>query len=243
MDRANYIVRLAQAGVPSAEVVELAAQHYPPRITLRWVQRIASEAGFGFQGPAQELDLVDEGYLDIIVAFCFLTSGQHYGYRLIRPDVEELLPPGKRVSRRQLLDSMRRVGPASHQVRTEQAWRKLTRRTVYATYASFRWELDYNERLAFVGIHIGGLWDSCTREWLRLHAVDNKLAVTQWEQVVRPVVELRGFCDQLNTDKGDENRLTAFAWRASAADNGRLLPAQQVGGPGVWVWGGSLSWP
>ena len=218
--RDAMIVKLARRGVPSHEVARRVGARFPPVLGLWRVRAIAAAHGANFVSPQQQ-NLVDDALLDQIVFWNFAKAGVNYGWRMILPDIEAMLPPGQRVSRRQLLRSMLRCNPAAAAARRAQAWRKLTRRVVYAPWTGYRWEVDYNLKLAFVGLAAGGVWDSCPRLWVRLRMVDNKLAFVQWAEVVEPVVIQHGFSDQLTTDKGDENYLTAFAWRAAAVDAGR----------------------
>ena len=135
--------------------------------------------------------------VDRAVAFLSAAFGSNYGFRLVKDAVLALLPAGSRLSDRQLLSSMHRVDPAAFAARRRQAYRKLHRRVVFAPWTGFRWEVDYNEKLAYVGIHVGGGWDSCPRLWVFLRAVDNKLPYTQWTCMTMPAAQLHGFADQL----------------------------------------------
>ena len=174
-DRDTLVVALAQLGFSSSEVARLVGQQYPPELRVRRIRQIAAEHGAAFLAP-QERNKVTDAYLDMVVAFCYKYSSKNYGLTTLLPDVNDLMPPGCKCSRRQLLQAMLRFDPDAYRKRERQAWRKLMRRQVHAPYFGYRWELDYNLKLAYVGLAIGGLWDTCTRYWLRLVVLDNKQA-------------------------------------------------------------------
>ena len=86
--------------------------------------------------------------------------------------------------------------PAAYDERRRQAWRKLTRRVVCTRRTpgiGTSSTIGYNLKLAYVGICVGGLWDSCPRYWEALVATDNKLMYTQWVVVVELLVKSRDF--------------------------------------------------
>ena len=228
--RNRCIVRLASAKVPVRDIEGYVARKFPPAITRRRIRQIATAAGivFDIQNTG---DLVADDVLEKIVLLELRRGGVNYGYRLLMPDIEDQLPAGTRVSQRQLLRVLFNLAPAAFQARLTQATRKLTRRTVFAPYRGFRWEIDSNEKLAFVGLHITGIWDSCCHRNERMVVVDNKLPYTQFKEVTEPLIGMLGFPDTLCRDKGDENMLTGFVCRAAAADDGRLAADGSWTGP------------
>ena len=119
--RDAFIVRRARAGDSSAAVAQAVAQHFPPAISVRRVRAIAAQHGAAFVAP-QVCDLVDDRLLTFIVLWNFAKAGPNYGFRMLRPDVEAMLPAGTRVSHRQLLAAMLRCNPVAYSLRRLRSW-------------------------------------------------------------------------------------------------------------------------
>eukprot|EP00964_Phaeocystis_antarctica_P132323 scaffold96387_cov78-Phaeocystis_antarctica.AAC.3 len=114
--------------------------------------------------------------------------------------------------RRRVIAALRRLFP--HDARRRRNWtaQRLERGRYYAPYTHYSWHLDYACKLQDYGIYVGAIIDGSSRLCVSLEAVTDKLARTAYTEVLLPALEEYNIVpDQLNTDKGREWDVCAFA--------------------------------
>lgn len=114
--------------------------------------------------------------------------------------------------RRRVLAALRDLFPQDARRRQDWTAQRLERGRYYAPYAHYSWHMDYACKMQDYGIYVGAVIDGCSRLCLSLQAVTDKLARTAYINVLLPALEEYEIVpDQLNTDKGREWDVCAYA--------------------------------
>ena len=132
--------------------------------------------------------------------------------------------PGYRFPRRRVLGALRMLFPVEARERQDWTAQRLERGRYHAPYTHYSWHMDYACKMQDYGLYVGAIIDGSSRMCLSLRAVTDKLPLTAYTQVLLPALEEHNIVpDQLNTDKGREWDVCAFAVLLLA----RICPAAQ----------------
>lgn len=100
--------------------------------------------------------------LDAFVADFIKRLGHNYGSRQLQNAATAAL--GRRIAKREMLDSMRRINPYAFQARRDFADARRTRGSLDHIESEFEWwQTDLDCKLQDYGLYVGGTMDVATR--------------------------------------------------------------------------------
>ena len=199
---------LSGGDVPDLFVAGYSAKQIAPVVGLcvRRVRQLIAAAGLR---PSPK-PVPSPSLLEQILTSEVARHGGSYGYGMLS-GVLAARYPQFRFPRRRVLAALQRLFPHAAARRYEWTAQRLERGRYFAPYFAYSWHLDYACKLQDYNIYVGAVIDGCSRTCVALKAVNDKLAVTAYDAVLLPALTEYGVPDQLNTDKGREWDVSAFA--------------------------------
>ena len=190
-------------GIRKADIPQMLVDDGHPRVSLatvyNWTRRQRATAR-----------TAREQRLDSFVAVFVERLGHNFGARQLQHAAREEL--GRRVSKRELVESMRRVNPWAHRQRRDFADARRTRGTLdHVLTEGEWWQTDMDCKLQDYGLYVGGTIDVATRFLYNIVVVSFKSVATVWREVHEPPLREYGLPRKYTMDKGSENWMLGFA--------------------------------